>query len=142
MSERIGSPISAFPRTASAKGEDAGTAARRAAACRSIGTAPKMPVMLAKRIFWCVAATLCLVAPSCSCEGRASCETCAVDGGSDGGAPDSAVADSGSTDSGGADACTPARCADLGKNCGPVPDGCGGTLDCGACASQMTCGGG
>jgi MYXO-CTERM domain-containing protein len=29
-----------------------------------------------------------------------------------------------------------------GDNCGSVPDGCGGTLNCGTCASPLTCGGG
>src|SRR2546425_1003657 len=54
-----------------------------------------MAFMLAKRIFWCVAATLCLVAPACSCEGKAGCETCAADGSTDAaaGAPDSARID-------------------------------------------------
>jgi hypothetical protein len=38
--------------------------------------------------------------------------------------------------------CTPRTCADLGVQCGPAGDGCGGTLDCGACPSGQTCGGG
>jgi hypothetical protein len=37
--------------------------------------------------------------------------------------------------------CTPKTCASLGKNCGIVPDGCHGTLDCGTC-STGSCGGG
>lgn len=38
-------------------------------------------------------------------------------------------------------ACTPATCAALGKSCGSVSDGCGGTLTCGACSAPSTCGG-
>jgi len=33
-------------------------------------------------------------------------------------------------------------CAAQGKNCGTIPDGCGGTLSCGACTAPQTCGGG
>jgi hypothetical protein len=36
----------------------------------------------------------------------------------------------------------PTTCAAQGKNCGSIPDGCGGTLSCGTCASPQTCGGG
>lgn len=43
-------------------------------------------------------------------------------------------------------ACTPKTvaqaCAQAGKNCGPVPNGCGGTVDCGACPASQLCGGG
>jgi len=44
--------------------------------------------------------------------------------------------------------CTPKTCADLdgtagSKHCGPaVPDGCGGTLNCGECPAPNSCGGG
>src|SRR6185503_19687314 len=39
--------------------------------------------------------------------------------------------------------CTPTTCIAQGKNCGIIPDGCGATLDCGACTvAQDTCGGG
>ena len=38
-------------------------------------------------------------------------------------------------------ACTPKTCAMLGKNCGPVSDGCGGVLSCGTCTAPQTCGG-
>lgn len=37
------------------------------------------------------------------------------------------------------DTCTPMTCQELGKNCGPVSDGCGGTLDCGTCSEGATC---
>jgi hypothetical protein len=35
--------------------------------------------------------------------------------------------------------CSAASCSDLGKNCGSVPDGCGGMLSCGTCAVGYTC---
>jgi hypothetical protein len=38
--------------------------------------------------------------------------------------------------------CTPLTCASAGKNCGTVADGCGGSLECGTCASGATCGAG
>ena len=38
--------------------------------------------------------------------------------------------------------CTPTTCAAQGKNCGTIPDGCGGTLTCGVCTAPLTCGGG
>jgi hypothetical protein len=38
--------------------------------------------------------------------------------------------------------CTPTTCVAQGKNCGSIPDGCGGALSCGMCTSPMTCGGG
>jgi hypothetical protein len=38
--------------------------------------------------------------------------------------------------------CLPRTCADVGANCGPVGDGCGGLIDCGTCSSPQTCGGG
>jgi hypothetical protein len=37
--------------------------------------------------------------------------------------------------------CTPKSCA-VGHDCGVIPDGCGGTLDCGDCTTPDTCGGG
>lgn len=39
--------------------------------------------------------------------------------------------------------CTPRTCADLKKNCGPSPNGCGAMLECGTCGPDAgTCGGG
>ena len=36
--------------------------------------------------------------------------------------------------------CTPTTCAAQGKNCGPISDGCGATLDCTpACCETQTC---
>ena len=31
--------------------------------------------------------------------------------------------------------CTPTTCVTQGKTCGEIPDGCGGTLQCGTCAN-------
>jgi hypothetical protein len=36
--------------------------------------------------------------------------------------------------------CTPTTCAAQGKNCGTVPDGCGGMVSCGGCDYPYTCG--
>lgn len=36
--------------------------------------------------------------------------------------------------------CQPTSCQTLGKNCGTVEDGCGGTLDCGTCGEGQQCG--
>ena len=36
--------------------------------------------------------------------------------------------------------CDPQSCVRLGKDCGVVADGCGGTLDCGQCAEDALCG--
>lgn len=42
--------------------------------------------------------------------------------------------------------CTPKTvtqaCANTGKNCGAVSDGCGGTVNCGTCPATQVCGGG
>jgi hypothetical protein len=38
--------------------------------------------------------------------------------------------------------CIATDCAILGANCGTLPDGCGGTLNCGTCTLPQTCGGG
>jgi hypothetical protein len=38
--------------------------------------------------------------------------------------------------------CTPTTCAAHNANCGSIPDGCGGMLDCGSCPAGTTCGGG
>ncbi|WP_242592713.1 RCC1 domain-containing protein [Corallococcus exiguus] len=35
--------------------------------------------------------------------------------------------------------CVPTTCAEAGHHCGPLPDGCGGTLECGACGSGDAC---
>jgi hypothetical protein len=38
--------------------------------------------------------------------------------------------------------CTPSTCAQLGVQCGPAGDGCGGLQQCGSCPGGQTCGGG
>ncbi len=38
--------------------------------------------------------------------------------------------------------CTPLTCAQIGANCGPAGDGCGGLVECGECTAPQTCGGG
>jgi hypothetical protein len=42
----------------------------------------------------------------------------------------------------GAPMCTPTTCQQLGFNCGPAGDGCGGLLQCGSCNMPDICGGG
>jgi hypothetical protein len=43
----------------------------------------------------------------------------------------------------GAPPCTPLTCADVGANCGPIGDGCGGVVEsCGDCTGSEICGGG
>ncbi len=46
---------------------------------------------------------------------------------------------SGQTCSGGACVCVPTTCSALGRNCGTVSDGCGGTLNCGTCDDGNPC---
>src|SRR6185369_11122190 len=36
--------------------------------------------------------------------------------------------------------CKRRTCADVGANCGPLADGCGGLVDCGTCAAPKICG--
>jgi hypothetical protein len=38
--------------------------------------------------------------------------------------------------------CVPTTCAALNANCGSLPDGCGGTLQCGTCTLPDVCGAG
>src|SRR5262245_46801328 len=38
--------------------------------------------------------------------------------------------------------CKPQTCEELGKNCGPVSDGCGNLIPCGTCTPPEICGGG
>ena len=38
--------------------------------------------------------------------------------------------------------CGLVTCASSGATCGPIGDGCGGTIDCGTCNDPDTCGGG
>jgi hypothetical protein len=41
-----------------------------------------------------------------------------------------------------ATACIPNTCAAVAQQCGPLSDGCGGTLECGTCGAGLTCTGG
>ncbi len=44
---------------------------------------------------------------------------------------------------GGSSGCVPKTCGQLGAQCGPAGDGCGGVIpDCGPCTAPQTCGGG
>src|SRR6266545_4100040 len=36
--------------------------------------------------------------------------------------------------------CQPKTCTSAGASCGSMPDGCGGTLQCGTCPPGQTCG--
>jgi hypothetical protein len=56
--------------------------------------------------------------------------------------PSSAVMNSPITETANFASCAPTTCAAQGKNCGPIPDGCGATLGCGTCTAPQTCGGG
>jgi hypothetical protein len=38
--------------------------------------------------------------------------------------------------------CTPMSCADAGKQCGPISDGCNHVVECGDCRPPLRCGGG
>lgn len=46
----------------------------------------------------------------------------------------------GAPDGGMSCGCIPGSCGDPGLRCGELEDGCGGTLDCGACAPPLVCG--
>ncbi len=48
----------------------------------------------------------------------------------------------GGDDAGASGPCTPTTCVAEGKNCGALPDGCGGTLTCGSCPDSQSCGAG
>lgn len=50
-----------------------------------------------------------------------------------------AKGDSGTVEAG---PCVPKTCAQLGATCGTAPDGCGGKVTCGTCATGQKCGGG
>ncbi|HZZ84461.1 MAG TPA: hypothetical protein VFE30_07975 [Anaeromyxobacteraceae bacterium] len=101
----------------------------------------------------CGGAIACGSCPSGeSCGATNVCEAAPADGGTDGGASDGGS--SGGTDGGtgggtggGTDGgtagntCIPTTCATQHKNCGAVPDGCGGMIACGTCPNGQVCGG-
>src|SRR5690348_15917491 len=68
-------------------------------------------------------------------------------GGADGSVGDESTlppnfTDDGGTSDGSSSGCQKKTCAQLGVNCGPQGDGCGGSIDCGTCKAPETCGGG
>jgi hypothetical protein len=71
------------------------------------------------------------------CGGQLDCgQTCPTPGDTCGGGGQSGVCGHGTM-------CMPKTCQQLGINCGPAGDGCGGQLDCGStCPAGQTCGGG
>jgi hypothetical protein len=75
------------------------------------------------------------------CGGCAAGQMCGYGGYSVCGSIYTAV-DGSSIGDGGLPICKPKSCADLGYNCGPAGDGCGGQVDCGTCNSPQFCGGG
>ena len=50
----------------------------------------------------------------------------------------SASTSASTSDAGSSAGCAPLTCASQGTSCGSIPDGCGGLLDCGACADAGT----
>ena len=75
------------------------------------------------------------------CGGSLNCGTCPSGQFCGGGGFDVCGVGTSSADGGGP-ICTPKTCADLKYNCGVASDGCGGSLNCGACATPTFCGGG
>jgi hypothetical protein len=71
-----------------------------------------------------------------ACGGVVSCGTCPA-GKTCGGDGPHNVCGTGSNP----DACAPLSCMDQGVTCGAAGDGCGNTLQCGACALPQSCGG-
>lgn len=69
-----------------------------------------------------------------------SLPSCASDDSSATNSTDASYQDGSSTAEGGS--CSPKTCVQLEAMCGTVPDGCGGTIDCGSCPAGQTCGGG
>jgi hypothetical protein len=75
------------------------------------------------------------------CGGELQCGTCKAPEYCGGGGLDVCGGDTGLLPDGGP-ACTPATCKDLGYECGPAADGCGGLLQCGTCTAPTVCGAG
>jgi hypothetical protein len=71
------------------------------------------------------------------CGGALDCGTCTAPDTCGGGGTSYQCGHPGPTAS-----CTPKTCADLGVECGPEGDGCGGLQQCGTCVAPETCGGG
>jgi hypothetical protein len=75
------------------------------------------------------------------CGGELQCGTCKAPQYCGGAGLDVCGGDTGLLPDGGP-ACTPVTCKDLGYECGPAADGCGGLLQCGTCAAPTVCGAG
>jgi hypothetical protein len=73
-------------------------------------------------------------APGCSCSDSGVIGDPSGDGDGGGGG-----GDAGNGTGGG---CVPKTCEEVGKNCGPVSNGCGGFTECGDCPDGQICGGG
>jgi hypothetical protein len=96
----------------------------------------------------CVPSTCAELGANCGavterkCGGVIDCGTCAT-GFCGGGGPNVCGTGTSNVDAstdGSSSHCTAKTCADLGANCGPVSDTCGGLLQCGTCTGGMGCG--
>ncbi|MGA7121787.1 MAG: hypothetical protein WBY94_16895 [Polyangiaceae bacterium] len=110
------------------------------------------PTLLADTGFACVPKSCADLGLTCGmnndgCGGQVDCGTCATGefcgGGGYSKCGTGIVGAEGGAD-GGAEggSCMPLTCQAIGLNCGMNSDGCGGTIDCGACPTGQFCGGG
>jgi hypothetical protein len=95
----------------------------------------------------CTKLTSCPAGMNCGsiadgCGGTVSCGGACTAPAICGGGGQSNVCGGGTVSSGGGGVCTPQTCAQTGKECGPVADGCGGLTNCPICPSPAICGGG
>ncbi len=95
----------------------------------------------------CVARTCKSLGANCGpaadgCGNLLDCGTCTAGSACGiGGKPNVCAPILGGGDGGGV-ACMPKSCMQLGYNCGPAGDGCGGLLNCGSCPAGQSCGDG
>jgi hypothetical protein len=124
---------------------DGGTAGRDAKATGAGGSIIIVPPDTGSTT--CVPPTCAELGANCGavtdrkCGGVVDCGTCAT-GVCGAGGPNVCGTGSGgdaSTD-GSSGSCVAKTCADLGANCGPVSDTCGGLLQCGSCEAGTACG--
>jgi hypothetical protein len=90
----------------------------------------------------CVLVGIALAAQACGSSDSSTFPGAGDDGGVDnteGGGTGFGTNEGGTTGTG---SCKPLTCKDLGINCGPAGDGCGGKIECGTCTAPETCGGG
>jgi hypothetical protein len=90
---------------------------------------------------WCAAAVAAILLAA-GCGGGGGGGGPAAAGTPDPGAPATPGAPGAPAPGGPASVCVPTTCAALGKSCGVVDDGCGGSLLCGSCPSGQVCGAG